>query len=101
MYFVVRKTCEVSNIQSSKNYPLEEAVKAQKALRTLAGLGPETFPVEAFVGMISDEIEQLRKLGHTDEQIAQVVAANSEIEITAAEIAENYASPEQRHGPPE
>lgn len=88
-------------MQSSKNYSVEEAIKAQKALRTLAGLGPETFPLDAFVGMISDEIEQLRKLGHTDEQIAQVVAANSNIEITAAEIAQNYASPAQRHGRPE
>ena len=82
---------------SNKTYPLEEALRAQKALRTLAGLGPEMFPVEAFIGMISDEIEQLRKTGHNDEEIAQVIKANSQIEITAAEIAENYASPEQRH----
>jgi hypothetical protein len=87
-------------METKKTYPLEEAVQAQKALRTLAGLGPETFPIEAFVGMISDEIEQLRKLGHSDEEIASVIGKSSRIEITAAEIAENYASPEQRHGQP-
>jgi hypothetical protein len=47
--------------------------------------------------MISDEIEQLRKTGHSHEEIAQVIKTNSQIEITAAEIAENYASPEERH----
>jgi hypothetical protein len=86
-------------MESPKSYPLEEAVQAQKALRNLAGLGPETFPVEAFVGMISDEIELLRNAGHTSEQIAHVITTNSKIEITAAEIDQYYATPEQRHPP--
>ena len=80
-----------------KFYPVEEAIKAQKSLREAAGLGPEQFPIQAFVGMISDEIESLRKRGHTDSEIASIIQQNSTIEITAAEIAENYASPEQRH----
>ena len=48
---------------SSGVYPVEEAVKAQRALRSAAGLGPKMFPVQAFVGMISDEIDLLRKAG--------------------------------------
>ncbi len=79
-----------------KTYPVEQAVRAQKALREAAGLRPEMFPVEAFIGMISDEIEQLRSQGSTDDEIARLIAANSSIEITAAEIAEHYASPEER-----
>jgi hypothetical protein len=79
-----------------KGYSLEEALRAQKALRKLAGLEPETFPVEAFVGMISDEIEILRRRGYSDEQIAEIVTQSSAIEITADEIAANYATPEQR-----
>lgn len=78
-------------------YPVEEALKAQKYLREAAGLGPEQFPIQAFVGMISDEIESLRGRGKTDEEIATMIRKNSAIEISAAEIAENYASPEQRH----
>ena len=78
-------------------YPLEQALMAQKALREAAGLGPELFPVQTFVGMISDEIEQLRSQGKTDAQIAAMVEAHSSIRISAAEIAEHYASPEQRH----
>ena len=78
-------------------YPVEEAIRAQKALREAAGLGPEQFPIQAFVGMISDEVEQLRQRGKTDEEIAGLIEANSSIKITASEIAEHYASSEQRH----
>ena len=50
--------------------------------------------------MISDEIESLRKRGKSDEEIAAMIRQSSAIEISADEIAENYASPEQRqhHG---
>ena len=80
-----------------KTYSIEDALKAQRALRTAAGLGEERFPIQAFVGMISDEVEALRKAGKTDEQIANLIRSSSPIEITATEIAENYASPEKRH----
>ncbi len=80
-----------------KTFPLEEAVKAQKSLRDAAGLGPENFPLEAFVGMISDEIEILRQRGKSDEEIASMIEQNSAIEISGAEIAEHYASPADRH----
>jgi hypothetical protein len=81
-----------------KTYPLEEALRAQRALRQEAGLGEEKFPVTAFVGMISDEIETLRKHGRSDEQIAAIIAKSSRIEISAGDIAANYAPPERRHG---
>ena len=80
-----------------KTYPVEQAVRAQKALRDAAGLGPEMFPIQAFVGMISDEIEVLRSQGKTDDEIAVLIAANSSIEITASDIEKNYASPDDRH----
>lgn len=80
-----------------RTYPIEQALRAQRALREAAGLGPEMFPVQAFVGMISDEIETLRSQGKTDEEIAALIARNSAIEITASEIAENYAPPDERH----
>ena len=80
-----------------KTYPVEQAVCAQKALREAAGLGPEMFPIQAFVGMISDEIEKLRSQGKTHAEIAALIATNSGIEITASEIEENYAPPEDRH----
>lgn len=78
-------------------YPVEEAIKAQKALRSLSGQGPEMFPIQAFVGMISDEVEILRRHGKSDEEIAAVIRQNSTIEISALQIAEHYAPPELRH----
>ena len=80
-----------------KTYPIEQALRAQRALREAAGLGPEMFPAEAFVGMISDEIEKLRSQGKNDSEIAALITENSNIEITAEEISANYASPEDRH----
>ena len=80
-----------------RTFPIEEALRAQSALRGAAGLGAEMFPVEAFVGMVSDEIEQLRARGMSDQDIAALVASNSKIEISAADIAEHYAPPEKRH----
>jgi hypothetical protein len=80
-----------------KTYPLEEALRAQKALRDLAGLQPETFPVSSFVGMVSDEIEILRKQGRSDEEIARTIAENSHIDLSARDLAAHYAPPDQRH----
>lgn len=79
-----------------KTYSLEEAIRAQKALHDDAGLGPEMFPVQAFVGMISDEIEKLRSQGKSDRHIAALITVNSNIQITAAEITEHYAPPQDR-----
>ena len=87
----------MSHPTDTKTYPLAEAIRAQAALRNLAGLGPETFPLPAFVGMISDEVETLRSKGLSDEDIAAIITTNSSIEITAADITENYATPEDRH----
>jgi hypothetical protein len=84
-------------MSQERKYSIEEALSAQKALRNAAGLGPEQFPIQAFVGMISDEIETLRKRGKTDEEIAAIIRQNSSIQITSQEIAQNHASPEERH----
>lgn len=80
-----------------KTYPIEEALKAQTALRSAAGLEPEQFPIQSFVGMISDEIETLRTQGKSDEEIASLIRRSSRIEIDSQDIAANYAPPEARH----
>ena len=81
---------------AQKPISLDQALRAQSALRDAAGLAPETFPLSGFVGMISDEIDALRKSGRSDAEIARLIATHSGIEITEAQISENYASPEQR-----
>ena len=85
--------------QEGEMYSIEEAVRAQRALREAAGMGEEFFPIQAFVGMISDEVQVLRKQGKSDAEIAELIEANSNIKIKADDIAENYATPEERgHG---
>ena len=84
-------------MSENKMYRLEDVLNAQRALRALAGLKPEMFPLQAFVGMISDEVEVLRKRGQSDDEIASVIRSSSSIEITGGEIAQYYASPEDRH----
>ncbi len=76
---------------------LQDALQAQSALRESAGLGPETFHIAQFVGMVSDEIEQLRKQGRSDDEIAAVINANSAIRITGTAISQHYAPPEARN----
>lgn len=87
-------------MSAPRMYSVEEAVKAQRSLRDAAGLPPQQFPVQAFVGMISDEVESLRTRGRTDEEIVAMIRSSSSIEISVAELVENYASPEERghHG---
>ena len=47
--------------------------------------------------MISDEVEALRQQSRSDGDIADLIRTASSIEISAAEIAEFYATPEDRH----
>ena len=78
-------------------YPLDQILRAQSALRAAANLPPENFPAEAFIGMVSDEIEALRKLGKSDTDIAAIIQQSSGITIPPQTITENYAPPEDRH----
>ena len=50
-------------------YTMTEAIHAQQALRDAMSLGPETVTEDALVGMLGDEIDQLRRLGENDAQI--------------------------------
>lgn len=77
-------------------FTAEEAVVAQRDLRHALGLKSELFPISAFVGMISDEIEQMRAAGYDDAAIAKTVRDSIGRDISAEEIARHYAPPEAR-----
>ncbi|MRI56584.1 hypothetical protein D8770_21870 [Methylobacterium sp. DB1607] len=79
------------------SFTLDESITAQKALRSALGLPEEVFEAPEFVGMISDEIEQHRKAGKSDEDIAAIINEATGKRITAEAIAEHYATPDQRH----
>ncbi len=82
----------------AETFSAEEAVTAQRELRRALGLGEERFPLRSFVGMISDEIEQLRAAGRTDADVAATIRQATGRAIDPSAIAEFYASPERRHG---
>ena len=84
-----------------QSYPLEEAMKAQAALRSAARMQPERFPLPQIIGMFSDEIESLRNQGRPDAEIAAIISGSSVLRVTADEIQKFYATPETRKKGPQ
>lgn len=78
-------------------FTLSEALRAQKHMRNALGLREESFPVPAFINMVSDEIEQLRDAGRTDSDIAALVKASSGHALAEADIARYYSPGGDRH----
>lgn len=78
------------------SFSTEQLVAVQKVLRHSLHLPPEKFPLQAFVGMISDEIEQLRSRGLSDEEIAGLVASTTGVPVRADAIRLYYVSSEAR-----
>jgi hypothetical protein len=79
----------------------QQAATAQTSLRAALGLAPEQFSVPAFIGMVSDEIQQLRAQGKTDDQIAALIEQSVGVKLPAETITRFYASPEDRRHPRE
>jgi hypothetical protein len=77
-------------------FTLEQALKAQQALRKAADLPAEEFPIQAFVGMLSDEIEALHQKGKTYEEITQLINYAAQADLSTSSVRENYASPGDR-----
>ena len=76
-------------------FTAEDAAKANAVLRGALGLEPQRFSVEQFVGMASDEIEQLRAAGKSDDEIVSLLKGAG-IEVEATDIARYYAPPDER-----
>lgn len=74
----------------------DQAAAANTALRMALGLPPEQFGIPQFVAMISDEVEQLRKAGHSDRDIAAIVQESTGGTLTGEDITAHYAPPEAR-----
>ena len=77
-------------------FTAEDALTTTRTLRDALGLGQERFPAAAFIGMVSDEIEQLRAAGQDDTAIAALIAEATGKPVTAELIQTHYTSPENR-----
>ena len=80
----------------STEFTLDESIRAQKAMRDELDMPEEKFPIPAFVGMVSDEIEKLRAAGRSDADIATIVKKATGKDIPPDAIAEHYATPDER-----
>ena len=83
----------------SVRFTVDQAMRAQGALRDALGLGPETFPVQAFIGMISDEIQQMREGGRSDADILAIISKATGVSVPADDLTRYYAPPEHRRRP--
>ena len=81
---------------SDESFSAEDAAKANRELRRALGLPPQEFGLEQFVGMISDEIEQLRSAGKNDAEISRLLHDAVNVDVSADSIARYYASPDER-----
>jgi hypothetical protein len=77
-------------------YSAGQAAAANSVLRTALDLPPQQFTIEQFVGMISDEIEQLRAAGRSDEDISNLLQSKAGISVTAGELERYYADRNRR-----
>ena len=54
-------------------FTAEDSVRAQAALRAAMGIGPEALALPAFLATLAIEIEQLRRIGKSDGEVAGLV----------------------------
>ena len=80
-------------------FTVDQAVGVQGALRHALGLAPETFALPAFIGMISDEIQQMREAGRSDADVLAVIKEATGVSVAADDLTRFYAPPEQRRRP--
>ncbi|MDQ2858231.1 MAG: hypothetical protein M3R53_06225 [Candidatus Eremiobacteraeota bacterium] len=86
-------------MDADEGFTAQQAAAANSALRAALGLPPERFATEQLVGMLSDEIEQLRSAGKTDHDIAGLLSESIGANIGADAISSFYAGPDERRPP--
>jgi hypothetical protein len=77
-------------------FSLDQAMAAQRRLRALLDLAEETFPLPALIGMVSDEIEQMRASGRSDVDTARVLSEATGVAIGVDDVCRHYAPPGAR-----
>jgi hypothetical protein len=86
-------------MSDATTYSAGQAAAANTVLRTALNLPAQQFTIEQFVGMISDEIQQLRAAGRTDDDISNLLQSKAGISVSADEIKRYYADGGSRGRP--
>ena len=77
-------------------FTVDQIATANTAMRVALGLPPEHFTLVRFVGMVANEIEQLRGAGWSDEAIADLVTEATGTTVGPDDITRCYSGPERR-----
>lgn len=68
-------------------FTVDQVAEANTALRTALGLPPEHFPLVRFLGMLGEEIGQLRQQGWSDAEIAALLSESTGSVVPAERVA--------------
>ena len=80
-------------------FTAQEVAQIQRLLREAANEPEETFDTKNVVGMLSDEIEALRRQNMSDDAIAALISQGAGATVTGEEVSMFFASAEERgHG---
>lgn len=71
-------------------FTVDQVAEANTALRTALGLRPEHFSMTQFIGMVSDEVDQLRDKGWGDAEIAALLAESTGSVVTDKDVATHH-----------
>ena len=69
---------------TEQSFTSEEVQRARQALRSEMGLGADTLPSATFIGMLADEIDQLRRIDKSDAEIAALISTAIDRDIPLA-----------------
>ncbi len=87
-------------MEETSSFTAEQAAAANTRLRAALGFEPERFTMQQFVGMISEEIEQLRAAGKTDDEIARLLEREVGVRVSPDSLRRYYADESERVGYP-
>ena len=75
-------------------YSSDEAMRAQRALRSAMGLGPVALTAAALLAGLDDEIAQLHRIGRSDAEIAELIAAATGKSLPASAVTLHRKAPQ-------
>ena len=84
---------------SVTGFSADDVTLAQSEMRHILGLPEPRFSFPTFIGMLSDEIEQMRRAGHTNEMVAQTINRATGQSIKAIDVQRHYLPVEERERP--
>ncbi len=78
--------------EQDQTFTSDELSRAREALRAAMGIGPVALTTQALIGELQTEIDQLRKIGKSDVDIAGTIADAIDRDI-APSVIERYRTP--------